>query len=184
MISVSEINILCIKPKGKIVYNKKLFYLEKGKCYADNWEVVGALQGEWYRIYSRSNYNNDDFVCGAYDIVNSVTTSNFADYYKHLLTDDFDALFKKDNPENTTEYISFITTIMRDEFCNLLHKIIENSKIKSVMILFRESLDPPEKIVGCITIDKFIDLLNRNQIYQNLAYIVKERNENEKYWEL
>lgn len=181
---MSEINILCIKPKGKIVYNKKLFYLEKGKCYADNWEVVGALQGEWYRIYSRSNYNNDDFVCGAYDIVNSVTTSNFADYYKHLLTDDFDALFKKDNPENTTEYISFITTIMRDEFCNLLHKIIENSKIKSVMILFRESLDPPEKIVGCITIDKFIDLLNRNQIYQNLAYIVKERNENEKYWEL
>lgn len=181
---MSEINILCIKPKGKIVYNKKLFYLEKGKCYADNWEVVGALQGEWYRVYSRSNYNKDDFVCGAYDIVNSVTTSNFADYYKHLLTDDFDALFKKDNPENTTEYISFINTIMRDEFCNLIHNIIENSKIKSVMILFRESLDPPEKIVGCITIDKFIDLLNKNQVYQNLAYIVKERNEDEKYWEL
>lgn len=181
---MSEINILCIKPKGKIVYNKKLFYLEKGKCYADNWEVVGALQGEWYRVYSRSNYNKDDFVCGAYDIVNSVTTSNFADYYKHLLADDFDALFKKDNPGNTTEYISFINTIMRDEFCNLIHNIIENSKIKSVMILFRESLDPPEKIVGCITIDKFIDLLNKNQVYQNLAYIVKERNEDEKYWEL
>lgn len=182
--SVSEINILCIKPKGKIVYNKELFYIEKGKCYADNWEVVGALQGKWYRVYSRSNYNNDDFVCGAYDIVSGVTTSDFADYYKHLLSDDFDVLFKKDNPGNTTEYICFINTKMRDEFCNLLYDFIRRSKIKTVMILFRESLDPPEKIVGCITIDKFIDLLNKNQIYQNLAYIVKERNENEKYWEL
>ncbi len=179
-----EINILCIKPEGKIVYNKELFYLEKGKCYADNWEVVGALQGEWYRVYSRANYNNDDFVCGAYDIVSGVSAHNFADYYKHLLLDDFDALFKKDNPGSTTEYISFINTETRDEFCKLIHDFIKRSKIKAAMILFRESLDPPEKIVGCITIDKFIDLLNKNQIYQNLAYIVKERNEDEKYWEL
>lgn len=179
---MSEINLLCVKPKNQVVYDKELFYLEKGKGYADNFAVMKAIKGSWYRLYSHKNFIQDDYVCGAYDIVEGKIAVDLADYYKYMIVDELDTMFRNDNPGFMPYYVHFLSDELSVAYINLLTDMLMASEIKTVIVLFRESLDSPEKIVGNISIDKFASLLRNNQIYENVVYIVKKYDSHDKYW--
>ena len=62
----------------------------------------------------------------------------------------------------------------KNEFKKLLHYFIKNSNTNSCIVLFRQGLETPEKIVGPIDISTFFEMIETEKIYENIEYVIKE----------
>lgn len=61
--------------------------------------------------------------------------------------------------------------------------MLESSNIKTCVLLISVPVARPEKIVGPITLNKFIEMVKNNQIYDNIEYIICQKDKNDNYWD-
>lgn len=168
-----DINILCVKQKGKIKYNSQVFLLEKlnkkqtdGFIYQDNWFLYNSIIGCGYNLYSRKIDH------ATYDLADYAETDTVADYFRYLLCDER-------SPENgaldlmTDSKVLFNADLI-DDFEELLANAIKCSQIKTCLVFFRIQACCPERYVGRISLKQFFEKLRSGQVYLNTAYIISE----------
>ena len=175
-----EINIICIRQNKKLknpTADLEIFRCNKKqkdmKGYQDNFYCMGALYGNWYQILSKKNFDADDFVCGAYDVMDGEICDKPADYYRTRLMDKSDIAFYRENPGYLLQS-AVIAQEMKPSFLQILKASLQASKIGMTAFLIRECIDPPENIFGCVDFDEFVRRLNSLEIYYNAVYIIKD----------
>ena len=139
-----DIIILCMNQKNKIAKKFEKFYLH---CLFDKNE-------------------NKTYANNIYFLINSINGG--------LYSDSFDAQFFKKNTDYEFGIIYFINDDKKNEFKKLLHYFIKNSNTNSCIVLFRQGLETPEKIVGPIDISTFFEMIETEKIYENIEYVIKE----------
>lgn len=178
-VKLPEINIICIRQEKKLKISTtdlKVLKCNKRqkdvKGYQDNFHCMGALLGNWYQVLSKQNYKSRDYICGAFDIIEGDICDNPAEYYKMRLVDKSDIEFYRDNPGYLLQSVA-IKQSVKSSLLQVLKASLQASKIGMIAFLVRESIDPPEKIFGCIDLDEFTRRLNAYEIYFNSVYIIK-----------
>lgn len=175
-----EINLLCIRQKKAI--RKSFGGLRLVRCnkrrsekkgYADNFFCMGALYGNLYRVYSKENYDKRDFVCGAYDLVEGIEFPQPCDYIRSLPRDRMDDAYMQEFPSAFLSAVRWKNGEMEGQFSALLAQLLEASAIGHIAFLVREPADPPEKIVGCIGLAKFLEMMRAQEIYENIVYLIR-----------
>lgn len=175
-----EINLLCIRQKKAI--RKSFGGLRLVRCnkrrsekkrYADNFFCMGALYGNLYRVYSKENYDKRDFVCGAYDLVEGIECPQPCDYIRSLPRDRMDDAYMQEFPSAFLSAVRWKNGEMEGQFSALLAQLLEASAIGHIAFLVREPADPPEKIVGCIGLAKFLEMMRAQEIYENIVYLIR-----------
>lgn len=173
-----DIIILCMNQKNKISKKFEKFYLHclfdknENKTYANNiYFLINSINGGLYSVFSEEAYKKDDIMAGTIDIVDFKYTDNRNDY---IVCDSFDAQFFKKNTDYEFGIIYFINDDKKNEFKKLLHYFIKNSNTNSCIVLFRQGLETPEKIVGPIDISTFFEMIETEKIYENIEYVIKE----------
>ena len=175
-----EINLLCIRQKkaiGRSFGGLRLVRCNKRrsekKGYADNFFCMGALYGNLYRVYSKENYDKRDFVCGAYDLVEGIECPQPCDYIRSLPRDRMDDAYMQEFPSAFLSAVRWKSGEMEGQFSALLAQLLEASAIGHIAFLVREPADPPEKIVGCIGLAKFLEMMRAQEIYENIVYLIR-----------
>ena len=175
-----EINLLCIRQKKAI--RKSFGGLRLVRCnkrqsekkgYADNFFCMGALYGNLYRVYSKENYDKRDFVCGAYDLVEGIECPQPCDYIRSLPRDRMDDAYLREFPRAFFSTVRWKSGETERQFSALLAQFLETSAIGHIAFLVREPADPPEKIVGCIGLAKFLEMMRAQEIYENIVYLIR-----------
>ncbi len=168
-----DINILCVKQKGEIKYNKQVFLLESlnkkqtdGCIYQDNWFIYNSIIGHGYNLYSAKIDH------ATYDIIDYEETDTVADYFRYLFHDD------KSPINGIVDFMTDVKVVFNsellDDFKELLLNVIKCSQIKTCIIFFRIQACCPERYVGRISLKQFLEKLKCGQIYLNTAYIISE----------
>lgn len=143
------------------------------KGYADNFFCMGALYGNLYRIYSKENYEKRDFVCGAYDLIEGIECPQPCDYIRSLPRDRMDDAYMQEFPSAFFSAVRWKNGEMEGQFSALLAQLLEASAIGHIAFLVRELADPPEKIVGCTGLAKFLEMMRAQEIYENIVYLIR-----------
>lgn len=134
---------------------------------------MGALYGNLYRVYSKENYDKRDFVCGAYDLVEGIECPQPCDYIRSLPRDRMDDAYMQEFPSAFLSAVRWKNGEMEGQFSALLAQLLEASAIGHIAFLVREPADPPEKIVGCIGLAKFLEMMRAQEIYENIVYLIR-----------
>ena len=199
--------LLCVDAKKNVKYDKNSFYLEKCKrdyryCgfRTDNLHMFNQIRGKLFEVYSREAYMKGDIMVGSIDIFdddienevqpNYVVLDEFDDYFINSISrvsivDGKVFINESSEVEHFPHYSSvrFVNKNMENKFIQLLKDILESSNVKTCVLLISEQVDRPEKIVGPITLNKFIEMVKNNQIYEHIEYIISLKNENDNYWD-
>lgn len=172
-----DIIILCMNQKKKIPTKIDGFYIDclfnenENKYYcSDIYIMLNSIYGGLYSIFSEEAYNNDDLLGGTIDIIDFKETNNREDY---IIFDSFDLRFLKENNNYIFDVVYFIDDNIKNKFKKLLQYFIRNSTTQSCVVLFRQGLESPEKIVGPIDLNTFFEMIESEKIYTNVEYILK-----------
>lgn len=203
-----DIMLLCVDAKKNVKYDKNSFYLEKCKrnykyygFRTDNLHVFNQIRGKLFEVYSKEEYlKNRELLAGTYDIFDNDLENEVQPNY--VILDEFDDYFidsisrvqiidkkifmnESSEVEHLPHYsiVKFVRKDMENRFIQLLKDMLESSNIKTCVLLISEQVDRPEKIVGPITLNKFIEMVKNNQIYDNIEYIICQKDENDNYWD-
>lgn len=203
-----DVMLLCVDAKRNVKYDKNSFYLEKCKrdykhCgfRTDNLHIFNQIRGKLFEVYSKEEYLKYNGLAGSIDIFDDGIENEVQPSY--VVLDDFDAYFddyisrihykdgkiiRDESAEITLDPhyngVRFVNRKIGIKFINLLKDIIESSNVKTCVLLVSEQLDRPEKIVGPITLNKFVEMIKKNQIYEHIEYIISLKDENDNYWEM
>ncbi len=190
-----------------VKFDKNSFYLEKCKrdykyCgfRIDNLHIFNQIKGKLFEVYSKEEYLKYNGLAGSIDIFDDDIENEVQPSY--VVLDDFDAYFDdyvsrihyKDGKVIRDESIEikldphyngvrFVNENIEIRFIDLLKDIMESSNVKACVLLVSEQIDRPEKIVGPITLNKFIEMAKKNQIYEHIEYIISLKDKNDNYWE-
>ena len=170
-----DIVILCMNQIKKLptfidgFYLEKLFDANETKDYcSDRFILCNSIKGSLYSIHSEKSYYNGDIIAGTCDIIDTME-NNSRDSY--IIVDEKDLAFLKNNLEYTFSSVSLLQGKKR-KFKQMVQYFIECSETLSCLILFRQGLESPEKIVGPINISTFFKMIKSNKVYTNVEYII------------
>ena len=179
-----DIIIVCMNQNKKIpsviegYYLDKIFGKSQKKTYeSDIYIMCNSINGSLYEVFSYEQYQEDGLIAGTrYDIINTLEQKTRDNY---IILDEYDHIFLKNYIEdyNSDEYLYDSIYFQGNhelKFKKLIEHIINCSETSSCLVLIREALESPEKIVGPISIDKFFEMVKRNKIYTNIEYIIKK----------
>ena len=198
--------LLCVYAKKNVKYDKNSFYLEKCKrnykyCGTGNFHILNQMRGKLFEVYSKEEYlKNRELLAGTYDIFDNDLENEEQPNY--VILDEFDDYFidsisrvqfidKKIfiNESEEIDYfpqysiVKFVREDIENRFIQLLKDMLESSNIKTCVLLISVPVARPEKIVGPITLNKFIEMVKNNQIYDNIEYIICQKDKNDNYWD-
>lgn len=172
-----DIIILCMNQKERIPEKTENFYVDclfdenENKCYcSDIYFMLNSIYGGLYSIFSEEAYNNDDLLGGTIDIIDFKEKNNREEY---LICDSFDLQFLKENIDYVFDIVYFKNDNRKNEFKKLLQYFIRNSTTQSCVVLFRQGLEIPEKIVGPIDLNTFFEMVESEKIYTNVEYVLR-----------
>ena len=181
-----DIIVLCVDQFKKVDKLNNDFYVKKiSKRFSkksfccDAFKILNSIKWVLYEIYSYDSYIKKNIDVGVFDIFEATSQKE----PEYIIKDEFDELFEQDNGIDNYWSVRFKYN-MKIKFKNLIDNIIECSKIKTCIILIRESLETPEKVVGVISLNKFCDLVDNSDIYGNILYIVSKKEKEDNYWEI
>ena len=178
-----DIIIVCMNQNKKIppivegYYLERMFKKREKKTYeSDIYVMCNSINGTLYDVFSYEQYKDNDLIAGTYDIVDTLSTKTRDSYF---ILDEKDQLFLENYPKDYDNYDYSYSSIyfLKDHesrFKKLINYVINCSETSSCLILIREPLESPEKIVGPISVDKFFEMVKRNKIYTNIEYILKK----------
>ncbi len=179
-----DIVLVCIKENKKIPKFIGELYIEKIKReYREHYKLLNSLKGKKYLMFSKRQYLNKDLYCGTYEFALD-TDSISAESVKYLVEDEFDEKYYNfDNGyyQHQRTAIVFENSYLED-FKKTIDIFTNYSKIGLCSVLFRMQSDPPEKVVGIITKQKFFEMLEKKQIFKNVDYIISDRNIEDEHW--
>lgn len=186
---MSEITIICLEQNKRLKIDEKNLHIETwrslglthGYGKTGNWGTIDCLKGRWYNIRSLKSYTEKDVVWDAYDLVEDETVDIQKSYLQLYPKDEFDDLFLQSYTGYENTSVKFLTESLKIEFLGICEKLIESSSVSTIVVLFRTNADSPEKIVGNISLKKFAEMLSTQQVFTNVAYVVKLYKE--RYWE-
>jgi len=167
---LADIMILCINPKDddfelenerfamKVVNHNPA---SEHKCYWWDWFVINSMNAYWYELFSKKVYETE-FPNECEDFIQLGDISDDIDAEMILLKHKRSRNIKvKFNPD----YI--------EAFSQAIDEIKKNSKCKKVGILFRIQENEKERFIGGIPKKRFLDMLENDKVYFNVAYFLK-----------
>lgn len=172
-----DIIIVCMNQKEEIPKIIEGFYVDcvfnanENKTYCnDIYIMLNSIYGGLYSIFTETAYRNDDIMAGTIDIVDFKEAECREPY---ILCNSFDEQFLDENPDYSFYTIYFVDNDKRNRFKKLIQYFIKMSATQSCLILFRQGMAIPEKIVGPLDLNTFFEMIESEKIYKNVEYILK-----------
>ncbi|AZS14409.1 hypothetical protein [Paenibacillus lutimineralis] len=127
--------------------------------FKDKWKVMSHAKGVWYSLVK-----DDEGIQNAYLLCDSDFESSIDEVPVPFWVNNEDVLY------NLTPLI--IRPEFRDDFEKVLRYLLENSPIGTLMFLARYQGGDYELIQGTLTIEEFVEQLDKKNILFNVCYVL------------
>lgn len=151
ILAVKQNNVSEIIPKNTNIY------LQYNQRYCDFWDFMTATDGVWYNLLTDQEEFGGTKIC-------------------RYLGDEC----KLSLPWLEEEVLRYITPFTIDEkytdsFMAILNYLIDQSPVNTLYVIARYQSLERETIIGALTMNEFLTLMQNEMLHANVCYIIKKK---------
>jgi len=151
-----DLVILCVnqKIKSKRIPDNTNIFLEYDQKYWEIWKFMTLTKGIWYNLYTEKDEYAGTKLCTHSEEKCNLKLDWVDEIHYESITP-----YKVDK-----EYIESFTAI--------LNHLIQKSPVKMIYILARYQSYEKEIVLGSLSVDEFLNLMEQGKIHANICYII------------
>lgn len=152
-----DLIVFCVNQSTPCIsFPESNIIIEAEKRYCDIWKYIVAQSGIWYTLLADKDEVGGTMLCENIDFD---STLNFPGT-------------NKETCECLTPFR--ICQQYYNQFKIIINYLLDCSPAKMVLVLGRYQSDETEMVLGTYSLEKYLSLMQSNQVYSNVCYIISK----------